>query len=394
MENTLPSRFEETYCEKMKFDKYEYTNFIAYELARRNENVMNLLLIQEQLIALYNILPKSISRYKKAEATEELSQYAQEIENYLKGTLRDLFKHYSIDQFDDDINRLTLENIKEIFSNIVNEIAKILYEQYYIIYQNDIESLQHIANELYDPLRFLERDRFLTQYMLRVYDNEQDYKANHNINFNQNQYFMVYQEVPKEQRDFSFNVIYPKFEKAMRDFTDTKVAMNLNLSESEIIDYIKKIKKNYDSKNSIVKTKRELLVDELESSNEDIKMNSADKWADNFFIYDYFLYHEVISIDKTEAQIKREIQIELTKFHGVRVPKDDDEIKNTKDTKYKYIPLEEYKTQEGYSQNDDIFETLSDENQAMSIRTIGDKYELMKNYIQGENPLYKTLLEK
>jgi hypothetical protein len=123
-------------------------------------------------------------------------------------------------------------------------------------------------------------------------------------------------------------------------------------------------------------------------------MNSADKWADNFFIYDYFLYHEVISIDKTEAQIKREIQIELTKFHGVRVPKDDYEIKNTKDTKYKYIPLEEYKTQEGYSQNNDIFETLLDENQAMSIRTIGDKYELMKNYIQGENPLYKTLLEK
>ena len=68
MENTLPSRFEETYCEKMKFDKYEYTNFIAYELARRNENVMNLLLIQEELIALYNPLSKSISRYKKAKS--------------------------------------------------------------------------------------------------------------------------------------------------------------------------------------------------------------------------------------------------------------------------------------------------------------------------------------
>ena len=126
MENTLPSRFEESYCEKMKFDKYEYTNFIAYELAKRNTSVMNLLLIQEQILALYNTLPQSFSKYKKAEATEELSQYAQKFENYLKGTLRDLFKHYSIDQFDDDINRLTLENIREIFSNIVNELAKIL----------------------------------------------------------------------------------------------------------------------------------------------------------------------------------------------------------------------------------------------------------------------------
>ena len=77
MENTLPSRFEETYCEKMKFDKYEYTNFIAYELARRNENVMNLLLIQEELIALYNILAQNIKEeyeFQKQKIFEELNK--------------------------------------------------------------------------------------------------------------------------------------------------------------------------------------------------------------------------------------------------------------------------------------------------------------------------------
>jgi len=387
MENKLPSRFEETYCKKMKFDKYEYTNFIAYELAKRNTSVMNLLLIQEQILALYNTLPQpqSFSRYKKAEATEESLQNAQKLENWSKEKMLNTLNHYNINQFDDDINRLTLENIKEIFSNIVNEIAKILYEKYYVIYQNNIESLQHSANELYDPLRFLERDRFLTQHMLRVYDGEENHKAIYNINFTENQYFMVYQEVPKEQRDFSFNVIYPKFEKAMRDFTDTKVALNLNLSESEIVDYIKKIKKNYDSKNSIVKTKRELLEEELESSNEDIKMNSADKWADNFFIYDYFLYHEVNSIDKKKTQIKEEIQLELTKFHGVKVTVGEKSICQ---------PWQEYEKNPDNISNDGTVVTLMEKQMYITIRSIEIKHAKLKKYIQVEDPLYKRLLEK
>lgn len=394
MEDKLPSRFEETYCEKMKFDKYEYTNFITYELARRNKNVMNLLLIQNQLLTLHDTLLQSFSRDKRAEATEELLQNAPKVEDWLKEKMLGLFSHYNINRFDDDINRLTLENRKEILSNIVNEIAQELYEKYYVIYQNDTESLEHSANELYDPLRFLERDKLLTQYMHRVYDGEENHKAAYNINFTENKYFMAYQEIPKNQKDFSFNVIYPKFKNAMRDFTDTKVALNLNLSESEIIDYIKKIKKNYDSKNSIVKTKKELLEEELENLDNDVKSFSIAKLADNFFIYDYFLYHQVYNIDKKVSEIKREIQIELTKFHGARILKGKGERKNLKNTNYKRIPLKEYKIQEEYNQDDDIFKTILDENQAISIRSIENNYKILSKYIEGDEPLYKTMLEK
>ena len=394
MENKLPSRFEETYCEEMKFEKYEYTNFIAYELARRNTNVMDLLAIQEQLLALYNTLPSSFHGYKSAEDKEEILEEVKKVEEWLKNTMIGLLNHYNKNQLSDDINHLTLENMRGIFSNIINEIAQELYEKYYIIYQNDIESLEKSANELYDPLRFLQRDRLLTQHMNRVYDSNENHKAAYNINFTENGYFIVYQEIPKTQKDFSFNVIYPKYKRAMRDFTDTKIALNLNLSEDELVDYIEKIKKNYDSKNSIIKTKRELLEEKLEGSDKNLKVNSAAKWADSFFIYDYFLYHKVNNIDKKESDIKREIQIEFIKFHGIRVLKDNSEIKNTKDRQYKHVPLEEYKTQEGYSQDYDIFETLLDENQAISIRAIEDKYKLLSKYIQGEDPLYKTLLEK
>ena len=356
---------------------------------------MNLLLIQEQLLALYNTLPPSFNGYKNAEATEEILEEVKKVEAWIKETMLCLLNHYNKNQFSDDINRLTLENIKEIFSNIINQIAEELYEKYYVIYQNDIESLKQSAKDLYDPLIFLQRDSFLTKHMNSVYEGEENYKAACNINYAQNEYFTVHQEIPKNQKDFSFYVIYPKYKRAVRDFTDTKVALNLNLSEDELVDYIKKIKKNYDSKNSIIKTKRELLEEELEGfDNKVLKADSAAKWADNFFIYDYFLYHKVNNINKKESDIKREIQIEFIKFHGIRVLKDNSEIKNSKDTKYKYIPLEEYKTQEGYSQDDDIFETLLDENQAISIRAIEDKYKLLSKYIQGEDPLYKKLLEK
>lgn len=46
----------------------------------------------------------------------------------------------------------------------------------------------------------------------------------------------------KYEKEFSWNIIYPNFNTAIRDFTDTKIVLNLNLPKSEIMDYIEKIK--------------------------------------------------------------------------------------------------------------------------------------------------------
>lgn len=50
----------------------------------------------------------------------------------------------------------------------------------------------------------------------------------------------------------------------MRDFTDRKVTLNLNLLIDELKDFITKIKENYDDNKSSIKTKRELLEEEIE----------------------------------------------------------------------------------------------------------------------------------
>lgn len=395
MENKLPLRFDYEYT-KIKFEQYEYTNFITYALARRNANVMSLLTLQFELLIVHNTLPLSFSGYKSTEATEEILEGVKEIEEWLKDTMLGLLGHYNKNQFSDEINNLTLENMREIFSNIINKVAEELYDKYYIIYQNDTELLQRSAKELYDPLIYLERDRFLTEHMNRVYYGEENHKNNYNINHAENEYFVVYQEIPKNQKYFSFNVIYPKFKTAMRDFTDTMVALNLNLSEDELIDYIKKIKKNYDSKNSIIKTKRELLEEELKVFDNDSDILDSTKWADNFYIYDYFLYHQAFISDKKESEIKKEIQLELTKFHGVKILKDTNEMKNSKDTKYKLISWEEYlKLNEDYDDmQDDYIGVLDNEKAYISIKSIENKYKLIKKYIEGDNPLYKTLLER
>jgi hypothetical protein len=44
-----PSRGDDRYTKEMKFEEYEYTNFITYEFAMRNENVINLLSLQSHL---------------------------------------------------------------------------------------------------------------------------------------------------------------------------------------------------------------------------------------------------------------------------------------------------------------------------------------------------------
>lgn len=396
-----PSRGDDRYTKEMKFEEYEYTNFITYEFAMRNENVINLLNLQSQLLAIYNtFLPESFHNYKITEDTEDILDDFKELEEKIKDLVNGLLNYYNINQFSDDIACLTLKNVKEIFSNIINEIAKELYEKYYIIYQNDIEALNKIAKELYNPSLFLERDKFLTEYVSRIVDNEEYYKANYNTHYEENEYFVAYQEISKNQKDYTFSIIYPKYNRAMRDFTDTKLVLNLNLSENELVDCIKKIKKNYDSKNSIIKTKIELLEIELleekfaTSDHNKILKRKDIEWADNFFIYDYFLYHRIKGIDKKLGDIKKEIQIDFTKFYGIRKAKKSEEIKNTKDRKHKLLSKEEYIKDIESQVEDTFYENLHDCEHAISIKTIENKYKLLKQYIEGENPMYKMLLEK
>ena len=227
------------------------------------------------------------------------------------------------------------------------------------------------------------------------HNEEKDYK----INEAKNDYFMVYQEIIDKNKDFSLNVIYPNYRVNLRDFTNTKIALNLNIPKTELLEYVEKIKDEYDSKNSIIRTRKELLKEKIKVNKTEQKelheaISSLDnkKIGDILFIYDYFFYNNQYYPEKDNNNIIKEIQIELTKFNGFKIKKETNEIKNKKDTLYKYISWDEYLEENPEFKPDDMG-VLDDEKAALSTKSIASKYNLIKKYIDGDEPLYKTLIE-
>lgn len=395
MKDTEISRSDGEYASIDEFEKYEFTHNITYELARRNMYVIKSLSLLSEVFGHYKqtILPILI-KYEKETITDDTIEAINADVNMLRKFFIGLVNHYDKKQFIGDFESLTFKNLKEKFSYLVNTLAKELYDKYYIIYQYESEKLTTDFDEIYDPSIYLERDKELTKHIHNLVDEGINLRSDYKHNFKQNQYFTVCQDVNKEQKGFAFSVIYPNFKTPMRDFADTKILLNLSFSKDEILDYIEKIKDEYDKKNPIIKTPRELLEEDLNNLDSDLDVFGTQKWADILFIYDCFLYNHQVYPDKEDREIKKEIQLELTKFHGVKMLKQDDEIKRKKDTKYKLIPWNEYEKLPEYNAEDESIGTLDNEKAYLSIKAIEYKYDKIKDYIEGDNPKYKTLINK
>jgi len=389
----LPTRFDEEYTKIAKFEKYEYTHCLTYEFARRNSYVEDLLNLLFELFLYYEqIISPTLIKYEKATVTDDMIDVIKDVENIYKKFFMDILKHYNKKQFVDDFDNLSFENIKEKMSYLVHSLAKELYDDYYIIYQHEPDKFTSDFHEIYDPLIYLERDKALTEHIKNTYENEVNLKEYYKFNSDKNQYFTIFQDIKKNEKEFSYNTIYPNFRMGIRDFTDTKIVLNLSLSKNEIIDYIEKIKDDYDKKNSIIKTPRQLLEEELEIYDYVVDIVDTEIWADVLFIYDYYRICKFYA-NKKEYKIKEEIQMELIKYHGLKIKKDSDEIKNKKDTLYKQISWKEYlKSNPDTDETNIFFE--KDEKPYLSTKAIKYKYELIKKFIEGKNPKYKTLINR
>jgi len=394
MDYKLPTRFDDDYTKFEDFEKYEYTHCFTYELARRNFHVESSLNLLFELFSYYEqIIIPTLTKYEKATITDDMLEAINDVENIYKEFFIGLVNHYDKKHFTVDFESLTFKNIKEKISYLVNTLVKELYDKYYIIYQHESEKFVNDFSEIYNPLTYLERDKVLTKHIENTYANEVGLKENYKFNYDENEYFTVYQEIHKDQKEFSFSTIYPNFRTGIRDFTDTKIVLNLNLSKSEIIDYIEKIKYDYDNKNSIIKTPRQLLEEELEIYDYVVDIIDTEKWADVLFIYDYYRICEFEYRNKKDYEIKEEIQIELIKYHGLKIKKTPNEIKNKKDTLYKQVSWKEY-----LKSNPDTDETNiyfgKDEKPYLSTKAIAYKYKLIRKFIEGKNPKYKTLIHR
>ncbi len=150
---------------------------------------------------------------------------------------------------------------------------------------------------------------------------------------------------------FSINEVIPNFSQPLRMFNTMKVSINPSLPLNDILSFVKQIKKDYDKKNSL-KSFFELIMKDLDISYETKKSTidkpssfSKEKWADMFYIYDYFQFYlsneDKINKSKTinekeskeddETIIAKEISLQLSYYHILKYKKALDFTKSFED---------------------------------------------------------------
>lgn len=395
----FPNRNDDIYENIKIIEEFEFTHSIVYEFARRNENVSNILNFLNDLFAIYeSIIYKTLDKYNKYyyqnnfKEDENTRKVEELINPLIKEEVLKVVEFHNQKELKNEVEELSIKNVEEIFHNIIRLLTDKLYNDYYIIYTTEFPSLFKNINKIYNPTSYLERDKTLTEIInnLNLFE--------HEYNINNNNFFNIFQIKNKYKKDIKLNIIYPKYKTAMRDFTDTNIAFNLNLPANELTDFIIKLKDDYDKKNSIIKSPLELFGEKLEIKVKDL--DKKDKWADLLFMYDY--YNVGIKNDKKKDDIVKEIQLIFTKIYGIKTFKktlvkkirgksNEDETKEI--NQFEIITIDEYLKK--YPEIDKFnldFDDTADVKHYFSTKSIRDKYKQIKEYIEGDDPKYKTLI--
>lgn len=233
------NRNMEQYLEIEEFEDYEFTSCIAYEMAIRNDRVIKL--IKE------NIFYEKENKHFNSDIDDEL-----------------LTKFYIDEYF------LNYHFFSEIF-NISDVIISMGWR-----WGNDYKNNR------------LEKDE------KRIFSIE------HFKGFSSTSIVNEIDGIVPEQSYLLTNFKRPPLE-SFPIIKELDVRLNFSLPEKDLVEYIKHIKKEFDKKNSIIKSGFELLND-IEFNNSD-KINLRDilaykeRVADMFFIYDSMkLSHKILKI--------------------------------------------------------------------------------------------------
>ncbi len=464
----LPKRSNMKYLRIERYEDYEFAHCIAYEMAIRNEEVIKLTKLLEKLNILVNYalhcmdinkLKENITKYLKISANKPS---IKEIEDFRMSLISENLNEIHIASitasFDNIINKYSNEYLCNIISKYCSESFIIYTEKYaesilknlfdkasnsdknilinllLISVQTKLEKEYYVVNEQKsikpkDIEIFISKDTnhepnpAINEHIFTTF-NDSDYMDNY---INEKGY-TSYQGKYKDDNSFNINKVIPNFEQPLRMFNTMEISINPSLPLNDILSFVKKIKEDYDKKNSF-KSFFELIEEELNFPSDTTKSTitntssfSKNKWADMFYIYDYFQYyfsdgHE-INKGKTEegrenkeddfTTIAKEISLQLSYYHILKRKNSLNFSKLCSNGSYQsaYIKYEEdlrYEINEKIKENKeyeknikkkkkdgDIKETINFHMTADHIKT--DYYPKMKKLIEGENPEYKKLI--
>ena len=390
--SNLPYRGNEKYLRIEKYEDYEFTHCIAYEMAARNSDVIKLTNIVENLnilnYYLYDSLPISEkwkitinilalkkgviddSRiYKNNKATnitlDNFNNFKVELDHQIEKNLTETNINSITESFDDIIknhgddyllniinkyNSLNFQtnlisikgqNLSTIFHsaipkekiNLINllldSVELKLEKEYYVVNEQKSITPENIEDHIPKDTNY-EPNEAVTNHIDNVLT-ESNYK--NNVLYEKG--YILYQGAYQKDNSFYINEITPNFSQPLRMFNTMKISINPSLPLNDILSFVKQIKEDYDNKNSF-KSFFELLEDDLDISSETTKSTidnpsslSKEKWADMFYIYDYFQFYfsegNKINKSKTENEkeskendltiIAKEISLQLSFYH-------------------------------------------------------------------------------
>ena len=143
------------------------------------------------------------------------------------------------------------------------------------------------------------------------------------------------------------------------------------------------------------------MEDELELEKEELSKDKRMNWADSFFIYDYYRYNTLFE-KKTKEKTKQEIILLLSEYHYLEYVEEYHD--NGRAKKTRKITWDNF-WKEHVEEEFNDYKELHEEEMEINIRdfpnikayidegTIRNRIDKMEEYICGEAPKYKILID-
>ena len=444
--NNLPERSDEKYIKIENYEDYEFTHCIAYEMATRNSEVIKLTNIVENLnildYYLYDSLPISekwkitinilalkkgfidiskISNNSKAINTELerfknfKSELDYQIEKNLTQTnidsitesfhniidkngddyLLDIINKYNLLNFQKNLISIQGQNLSTIFNNasskdkisliqiLLNSVELKLEKEYYVVNEQKSITPENIEEYIPKDTNY-EPNENISNHFDNIFS-DPNYKEN--LIQSKNLGYISYQGGYQKDNSFYINEVTPNFSQPLRMFNTMKISINPSLPLNDILSFVKKIKEDYDKKETF-KSFFELIEEDFNNSEnttltKKIKFDKS-KWADLFYIYDYFKFRKTKS--KTIYDIADELSLQLTFYYNNLYNKN-----NPNNLK----PIPENLTNGKLDFNNFSYTKVQDFNSELYLSADQIRkfhYKKISSLIEGENPEYKKLI--
>ena len=381
----MPRRDDDEYQIISSYEPYELTHCISYEMAIRNKDVKILL----EKIKTLTLLTRDLFKVDMLHKNDSALFYIMEIEEQREKILESLEALQIV--LNIDFNTSSPTKIQSELFRLIAEYTVLLEEDYYMIYDRK-DIVPEGMEEVFKEPNHYETDRELNQYMDKAIEesirNAYDVSPRYKDNFTFKDGYAVYQASYEDLKEYDINKIFPNFKRPMREFNQTQVAFNMSLPKDEIVKYIEKIKDDYDVKNTSYKTLNQLLYGDNTRSEDKLVHKQKERYADDFFIYDYYTQSDKEHKNKLEL-----IQKKLSQYHGMKIEKGrnnyelinyDEALIKMNTPKIKTNSNSFADIAKSFKEHDHIIHYLE------TINIIEDRYLVLKNAI--DNKKYKKLM--